>query len=106
VILVRDDVATSDIAALTTASGLLTVHGARTAHAAVVARQLGKPCVVNCADLSIDTDHRTLCFGRRHVAEGDTITLDADSGSVYAGALALDRRRPDALLKRLEMLPA
>jgi len=106
VILVRNDVATNDIAALESASGLLAVHGARTAHAAVVARQLGKPCVVSCADLSIDSDRRTLCFGRRRVAEGDVITLDADTGNVYAGALALARKRPDALLKRLDALPA
>ena len=52
--LVRQDAETRDIAALELAVGLLTAHGARTSHAAVVARQLGKVCLVGCSTLQID----------------------------------------------------
>ncbi|MDI1350899.1 PEP/pyruvate-binding domain-containing protein, partial [Aquabacterium sp.] len=54
VILLRRDAETSDIAALEAAQGLLTARGARTSHAAVVARQMGKVCLVGCAALHID----------------------------------------------------
>ena len=74
-ILVRRDAETSDIAALDSALGLLTQRGARTSHAAVVARQLGKTCLVGCAELSIDGAARTVKVGemtpergRRHYA--------------------------------------
>jgi pyruvate,orthophosphate dikinase len=106
VILVRDDVATSDIAALEAAAGLLAVRGARTAHAAVVARQLGKVCVVGCTGLEIESDQRRLRFGARSLAEGDLLTLDGATGRVYAGALPVVRRRPEELLARLAALRA
>lgn len=50
VVLVRRDTETSDIAVLESAVGLLTQRGARTPHAAVVARQFGKVCLIRCAD--------------------------------------------------------
>jgi pyruvate,orthophosphate dikinase len=104
VILVRDGVATGDIAALEVAAGLLAVGGARTAHAAVVARQLGKACIVGCAGLEIESDQRTLRFGSQRLAEGDMLTLDATTGRVYAGILQILRRRPLELLDRLAKL--
>ena len=54
VILIRPTAETAEVAALSAASGLITILGARTSHAAVVARQLGKPCIVACSGLSID----------------------------------------------------
>ena len=54
VILVREDASTDDIAAFPVCRGLLTSRGARTSHAAVVARQLGIVCLVNCGDLAVD----------------------------------------------------
>src|SRR5690606_33910602 len=53
IVLVRQDAETRDIAALELAEGLLTRRGARTSHAAVVARQLGKVCLVGCDSLQI-----------------------------------------------------
>src|SRR5208283_1220336 len=62
-VLVRGDAETSDIGALESAAGLLTQRGARTSHAAVVARQLGKVCLVGCAELQIDDAARTIKLG-------------------------------------------
>jgi phosphohistidine swiveling domain-containing protein len=74
VVLVRRDAETRDIAALESATGLLTQRGARTSHAAVVARQLGKVCLVGCTELQIDEAARTLQVGATTLHEGDLIT--------------------------------
>jgi pyruvate,orthophosphate dikinase len=87
VILVRRDAETEDIAALDVASGLLTQRGARTSHAAVVARQLGKVCLVGCAMLRLDEPTRTLQIADTRMREGDVLTLDSGDGAVYAGAV-------------------
>jgi pyruvate,orthophosphate dikinase len=87
VILVRRDAETADIAALELAAGLLTQRGARTSHAAVVARQLGKVCLVGCAEMQLDETGRTLQIGETRLREGDLLTLDGNDGAVYAGAV-------------------
>jgi len=87
VVLVRRDAETADIAALELATGLLTQRGARTSHAAVVARQLGKVCLVGCAEMELDEAARTLRIGETTLHEGDLLTLDGNDGSVYAGAV-------------------
>ncbi|WP_142809450.1 PEP/pyruvate-binding domain-containing protein [Tepidiphilus olei] len=98
VILVRQDAETADVAALRQAEGLLTRRGARTSHAAVVARQMGKVCVVGCETLTILPEQRAVRFGERVVAEGETITLDGNEGGVYAG-LVRTQTVPDAALQ-------
>jgi pyruvate,orthophosphate dikinase len=84
-ILVREDMTTADIAAIAAAAGVLTKQGGRTAHAAVVARQLGKVCLVGCRELSIDQAARQISLGGRLLHEGEIICLDADSGRIYRG---------------------
>jgi pyruvate,orthophosphate dikinase len=106
VILVRQDAQTSDIVALESAAGLLTQRGARTSHAAVVARQLGRVCLVGCEDLRIDPTARTVQLADQILCEGDTITLDGNAGSIYAGAVAAVKVPDLALLKRLRALRA
>lgn len=105
-VLVRQDAETGDIAALELARGLLTQRGARTAHAAVVARQLGKVCLVGCDGLKIDLVARTVRLGDLTLREGDLITLDGNDGAVYAGALDSVRVPDEALLARLRALRA
>ncbi len=87
VILVRRDAETADIAALELAAGLLTQRGARTSHAAVVARQLGKVCLVGCVEMQLDETGRTLQIGEAMLHEGDLLTLDGNDGAVYGGAV-------------------
>ncbi|WP_020659036.1 PEP/pyruvate-binding domain-containing protein [Amycolatopsis benzoatilytica] len=100
-VLVRPEASTDDIAALAACGGLLTARGARTSHAAVVARQLGLVCLVNCADLVIDAKARTVRFGDLELREGDPITVDGGDGSIYAGALDLVEERPTDLIDRI-----
>jgi len=84
-LLVRNEIATADIAAIARTAGVLTAAGNRTSHAAVVARQLGKPCITGCFGMRIDMVRRAVDFGERSLAEGSVITLDANSGCVYEG---------------------
>ena len=104
VLLVRRDAETSDIAALESATGLLTQRGARTSHAAVVARQLGKVCLVGCTELQIDEAARTIKIGDTTLREGDLLTLDGNEGALYAGAVQTEIEYPGELLARLESL--
>ena len=102
VVLVREDIATSDIAAIHAAAGILTARGGRTSHAAVVARELGKACIVGCEDLRMEPDERSCTIAGRTLYEGDVLGLDASTGAVYAGELRVSRTRPMELLARLE----
>jgi pyruvate, orthophosphate dikinase len=104
VVLVRRDAETSDIAALESATGLLTQRGARTSHAAVVSRQLGKVCLVGCAELRIDAMARTIQIGETTLREGEVLTLDGNEGVFYAGAAHARIEYPEELLARLEAL--
>jgi len=104
VVLVRSDAETGDITALESATGLLTQRGARTSHAAVVARQLGKVCLVGCSELQIDESSRTIQVGDTTLHEGELITLDGNEGVVYAGAARVEIDYPEELLARLELL--
>jgi pyruvate,orthophosphate dikinase len=103
---VRRDAETDDIAALEVAAGLLTQRGARTSHAAVVARQLGKVCLVGCTALRLDESARTLQIGDAVMHEGDEVTLDGNDGAIYAGAARIVVEPLTELRTRLERLRA
>lgn len=103
-ILVRRDAETHDITAMELAEGLLTQRGARTSHAAVVARQLGKVCLVGCETMTIDEPLRTLTLGDRQLKEGDTLTLDGNEGIIYFGETRTEEQVPRELLERLARL--
>lgn len=89
----RPETATEDVAAVALAAGVLTGAGSRTSHAAVVARELGKPCLVGCEQLALDLEARTARIGQQVLAEGEVICLDAESGQVFAGT-------PDVVVER------
>ncbi|MFO1311823.1 MAG: PEP/pyruvate-binding domain-containing protein [Burkholderiales bacterium] len=101
IILVRRDAETADLPALQLAQGVLTARGARTSHAAVVARSLGRVCVVGCEGLAIDTASRSVRFGETTFREGDVIAVDGNTGRVYDGPVRTLEERPAALLDRL-----
>ncbi len=98
VILVRETASPDDIEGIRVASGLLTAKGARTSHAAVVARHMGKVCIVNCTGLEIDPSSNKCHLGGQILREGDTISLDGNSGSVYTGVVGTTYEKPRELL--------
>jgi pyruvate,orthophosphate dikinase len=88
VILARPTTSPADLHGMIAAQGIMTATGGTTSHAAVIARALGKACVVGCADVVINHDGRTLVAGDRHLAEGDEVSLDGTTGEIFLGALA------------------
>jgi len=100
-VLVRADTTTEDVASVAISAGVLTGSGGRTSHAAVVARELGKPCLVGCGELQLDLTARTARIGGRLLSEGDVICLDAESGLVFAGSPAVIEERPDQQLEQV-----
>ncbi len=95
VILVREDTSTDDVAGIAAAAGILTARGGRTAHAAVVARQMGKVCLVGCRELAIDLAKRSCSIGGKSLREGQVISLDGNAGGVYSGAVDIVREQPE-----------
>jgi pyruvate,orthophosphate dikinase len=100
-ILVRRDTATTDIEGMALAVGILTASGGRTSHAAVVARQLGKVCLVACPGLEIDLEKRQCRIGGTIFDEGDFLSLDGNAGAVYPGRLVPLTERPERALNAI-----
>jgi pyruvate,orthophosphate dikinase len=87
VILIREETSPDDFHGMAVAQGILTAKGGATSHAAVVARQIGKPCVAGCAQLEVNYATKTATANGVTVKEGDWVSLDGSSGEVFAGAL-------------------
>jgi pyruvate, orthophosphate dikinase len=85
VILVREETSPDDFSGMAAARGIATSRGGMTSHAAVVARGMGKPCVVGARDLEIHGRDGYLEAHGRRVREGEWITLDGASGRVLLG---------------------
>jgi pyruvate,orthophosphate dikinase len=85
VILVRIETSPGDVEAMHTAKGIVTSRGGTTSHAAVVARGMGRPCVVGARDLRIDYAERTMTVKNRILKLGDVITIDGSTGEIMLG---------------------
>jgi pyruvate,orthophosphate dikinase len=89
VILVRTETSPEDIGGMNAAQGILTARGGMTSHAAVVARGMGKCCVVGCGTININEVQRYLTVGDLTIKEGDYITLNGSTGEVILGKAPL-----------------
>ena len=87
VVLVREETKPEDVPAFFSSVGILTSRGGKTSHAAVVARGMGKPCVVGCSDMKIDYATKKFQVDSKTVFEGEVITLDGSNGSVFLGEM-------------------
>ena len=87
VIMVRPETRPDDVHGMLAANGILTSRGGRTSHAALVARQFGKPAVVGVSAIEIDFDNRQMKVGEVVIKEGDWISIDGTAGEVYLGQL-------------------
>ncbi len=105
VIMVRPETKPDDVHGMFAAEGILTSRGGRTSHAALVARQFGKPAVVGVSELDIDVSNRRMIIDEELVVEeGAWLSLDGGTGNVYLGKLPTevpDFKNP-YLLKLLE----
>jgi len=88
VILVRLETSPEDIRGMDAAEGILTARGGMTSHAALVARQMGKTCIVGCGELEISYKKRQMTVpGGKVITEGDWISIDGTMGDVIEGGL-------------------
>jgi pyruvate,orthophosphate dikinase len=104
VIMVRPETKPDDVHGMLAAEGVVTSRGGRTSHAALVARQFGKPAVVGVAALDINVARRMMKVGDQVIREGDWISIDGTTGEVYLGQL--ETKIPDisdpSLIKLLQ----
>ncbi len=86
VMLVRVETSPEDIAGMAAAQGILTQVGGMTSHAAIVARGMGKSCVVGCGGVSVDYKGKKFATkGGKTVKQGDYISIDGSTGEVMLG---------------------
>ena len=87
VVLVREETSPEDIAGMHAARGILTTRGGATSHAAVVARGMGKTCIVGAGEITVDHTHGEVRSHGVKVSEGDWISIDGTAGEVLLGQL-------------------
>lgn len=104
VILVREETSPDDIHGMSAAQGILTATGGMTSHAAVVGRQMGKPAVVGCGALQLNSEQKLFKVGQHTIKEGDWISMDGTTGEVLLGEI---KTQPSEIIQviRGEMKP-
>ena len=88
VILVRENTSPEDIAGMYAAQGILTTRGGMTSHAAVVARGMGKTCIVGACAIDVDYKTQRFSVNGKVVKRGDYISLDGSLGEVILGRVS------------------
>jgi pyruvate,orthophosphate dikinase len=87
VILVRIATDPDDVHGMIAAQGVLTSSGGTASHAALVARMMGKPCIVGADSIDVDLVGRKFTSGGVTVNEGEVFTIDGTTGRVLKGAV-------------------
>ena len=85
VLLVRVETSPEDLRGMIAAEGILTARGGVSSHAALVARQMGKVCVCGASAVHVDYASKTMTVDGKTYKEGDALSIDGTSGTVYAG---------------------
>jgi pyruvate,orthophosphate dikinase len=88
IILVREETSPEDIAGMHAAVGILTTRGGMTSHAAVVARGMGKPCIVGAGEIAVDAEHRQVHARGLTAGEGQWLSMDGSTGEVFLGQIS------------------
>ena len=101
VILVREETSPDDFEGMVAAEAIVTCRGGRSSHAAVVARGMGKCCVVGTKALRIDEEAGVIRANERVVKRGDWLTVDGASGEIIPGRIPTIQPEPDEFFERL-----
>ena len=104
VIMVRPETKPDDVHGMIASKGILTSRGGATSHAAVVARQFGKPAVVGCEAIDIDLTTRQLSVNGKVVKEGEWLSLDGTTGEVFAGQIPTEAPNFDEQTELITLL--
>ena len=89
VILARIETSPEDVQGMHSALGILTTRGGMTSHAAVVARGMGRPCIVGASAVVIDLERETLSAGGVLLHKGDVVTIDGSTGEIIKGRVPM-----------------
>jgi pyruvate,orthophosphate dikinase len=87
VILCRSETSPEDIKGMNAAEGILTAFGGMTSHAALVARQMGKVCIVGCAAIEVDYMSHSMKVNGKVIRQGDWVSIDGSTGEVMEGKI-------------------
>ena len=101
VVLVAEETSPGDLPGILAAKAIVTVRGGLAAHAAVVARGLGRPAVCGATAVRIHRAGGTVASGGQSLAEGDVISVDGSSGTIYAGSVHVVPPQPGGDLETL-----
>ena len=101
VILVRTETSPDDIHGLAVAEGILTARGGMTSHAALVARGMGKPCIVGCEAIYVDYKNEVLQIEDRKIKKGEVISIDGGRGEVFLGNISTISPKPSDDLEKI-----
>ncbi len=101
VILVRVETNPSDVHGMIAAKGILTSTGGTASHAALVARGMGRPCIVGANEVDVDIRAREFTSSGVTIKQGDEITIDGTTGNVFRGRVATIEPKPSADFKTL-----
>lgn len=88
IILVCEELGPDEVKAIHAAAGVLTSHGDAASQVAATARYAGKPCIIGAEDVEIDAAAKMAFIRDTSLVEGDVLTIDGQTGNVYAGAVA------------------
>ncbi|MCP4937402.1 MAG: pyruvate, phosphate dikinase [bacterium] len=89
VVLVRNETSPNDVAGMNAAAAILTRRGGMTSHAADIARDIGRPCIVDARFIELDLEQKIMKVGHQTFNEGDEITIDGTNGIVLSGRVDL-----------------
>ncbi len=102
IILVRQETSPEDVGAMNVVEGVITAKGGMTSHAAIVARAIGKPCIVGCEQIIIDFTKEELKINNLIIKKNDYLTIDGSTGRVFAGQIAL--KKPEMSSELIEIM--
>ena len=91
VVLVLAETNPRDVHGIYAAVAVLTSRGGATSHAAIVARSMGRPCVVGAGDIVVNAEDGSFAAAGRIIRRGETVTVDGGTGEVSLGALPLEQ---------------
>jgi pyruvate,orthophosphate dikinase len=101
VILVRVETNPNDVHGMIEAKGILTSTGGTASHAALVARGMGRPCIVGASGIHVDLKSRQFAANGDTVRQGEEITIDGTTGNVFVGRVPTIEPKPSANFKTL-----
>jgi pyruvate, orthophosphate dikinase len=101
IILVRRETSPEDFEGMVASRAIVTARGGMTSHAAVVARGMGKCCVVGASELRIDEAYGRIRVGDRTVQQGDWLTVDGSTGRIIVGRVPTVEPEPGEHFERL-----